>query len=338
MTPIQRRQVLGALGGSAIAAPFFNVLPAHAAEFTFKYANDLPLTHPITVATATACDDIRTKTNGRVEIRMFPNNQLGSDPDMLNQLRLGGIDFLGFTGLLLATMVPVAAIHGVPFAFNAYPDVWRTMDGELGAHIRAQIEKSGLVAFEKIFDNGYRQVTSSVKPINTPADLAGFKMRVPGAALWVSLFKGLGASPTTINFSEAYSALQTRIVDGLESPLVTIDSAKLYEVQKYCSLTNHMWDGFWFLANRKSLAKLPDDLRQIVRDTINHAAVSERVESARQSVVLKAELEKKGLVFNATDPALFRDTLRKSGFYVEWKKTFGDEAWGLLEKSVGKLA
>ena len=338
MTSLKRRQLLSVVGTSVIAAPFLNWRPADAAEFNFKYANDLPLTHPVTVWVSKACDQIREKTKGRVDIKMFPNNQLGSDPDMLNQLRLGGIDFLGYSGLLLATMVPVAAINGVAFAFADYNDVWKTMDGELGAHVRASIEKTGLVVFERIFDNGYRQITSSTKPINTPADLKGFKIRVPGAALWVSTFKALGASPTTINFSEVYSALQTKIVDGQETPLVTIESAKLYEVQKYCAMSNHMWDGFYFLANRKSLAKLPEDLRQIVRDTMNAAALQERDDAAKQSASLKTQLEKKGLVFNQTDPALFRDTLRKAGFYVEWRKTFGQEAWSLLEKSVGKLA
>jgi tripartite ATP-independent transporter DctP family solute receptor len=234
-------------------------------------------------------------------------------------------------------MVPVAAINGIAFAFPTYADVWMAMDGELGAYLRASIEKTGLVVFDKIFDNGYRQITSGTKPINTPADLQGFKIRVPGAALWVSMFKGLGASPTTINFSEVYSALQTKIVDGQETPLVTIDSAKLYEVQKYCAMSNHMWDGFYFLANRKSLAKLPEDLQKLVRDTMNAVALQERDDSAKQAVALKSQLEKKGLVFNSTDPAQFRDTLRKAGFYVEWQKTFGQEAWGLLEKTAGKL-
>ena len=337
MTDLKRRQLLRVVGTGAIAAPFLNLKPAYGAEFTFKYANDLPVTHPVNIWISKACDQIREKTKERVDIKMFPNNQLGSDPDMLNQLRLGGIDFLGFSGLLLATMVPVAAINGVAFAFPTYADVWKAMDGELGAYLRASIEKTGLVVFDKIFDNGYRQITSGTKPINTPADLQGFKIRVPGAALWVSMFKGLGASPTTINFSEVYSALQTKVVDGQETPLVTIESAKLYEVQKYCAMSNHMWDGFYFLANRKSLAKLPEDLQKLVRDTMNAVALQERDDSAKQAVALKSQLEKKGLVFNSTDPAQFRDTLRKAGFYVEWQKTFGPEAWGLLEKTAGKL-
>ena len=107
------------------------------------------------------------------------------------------------------------------------------MDGELGAFVRAAIAKAGLYAFDKMWDNGYRQITSSTHPINTPDDLKGFKIRVPVSPLWTSMFKAFGASPTSINFSEVYSALQTKIVEGQENPLSLIQIAKLYEVQKY---------------------------------------------------------------------------------------------------------
>ena len=126
------------------------------------------------------------------------------------------------------------------FAFNDYPSVWKAMDGDLGAYIRGQIAKANIVAMDKIWDNGFRQITSSTKPIAAPADLKGFKIRVPVSPLWTSMFKALDASPASINFAEVYSALQTKIVDGQENPLAIISTAKLFEVQKYCSLTNHM--------------------------------------------------------------------------------------------------
>ena len=135
--------------------------------------------------------------------------------------------------------------------------------------MRAQIAKSGLVPMERIWDNGFRQITSSTKPIQTADDLKGFKIRVPVSPLWTSMFKALDASPASINFSEVYSALQSKVVDGQENPLAVIATAKLYEVQKYCSMTNHMWDGFWFLANGNAWARLPDDLRGIVARNVN---------------------------------------------------------------------
>src|SRR6202023_101996 len=126
---------------------------------------------------------------------------------------------------------------------------------------------------DKIWDNGFRQITTSTKPIVTPADLQGMKIRVPVSALWTSLFKSLGASPTGINFAEVYSALQTKLVDGQENPLAIIYAAKLYEVQKYCSLTNHMWDGWWFLANKAAWDKVPATIQEIVAKRINEAAL-----------------------------------------------------------------
>lgn len=338
MSSFNRRAFLGAVGTAAIATPFLGLRTANAAEFNFKYANNVPASHPLTVWVSKACDQIREKTGGRVDIKVFPNNQLGSDTDLLGQLRLGGIDFFTMSGLLLSTMVPVAAINGVAFAFKDYDDVWTAMDGDLGLLVRKKIEASGLVVFDKIFNGGYRQITSSAKPVNGPADLQGFKIRVPPSPLWVSMFKGLGAAPTSINFSEVYSSLQTRVVDGQETPLVTIEAAKLYEVQKYCAMTNHMWDGFWFLANRKSFAKLPDDLRKTVNDTMIDASLQQRVEVVKQNTELRTQLTKEGLVFNDIDPEPFRETLRKAGFYANWKEKFGGEAWGLLEKSVGTLA
>jgi tripartite ATP-independent transporter DctP family solute receptor len=212
------------------------------------------------------------------------------------------------------------------------------MDGDLGALVRANITKFNIQAMEKIWDSGYRQITSSAKPINTADDLKGFKIRVPVSPLWTSMFKAFGASPTGINFSEVYSALQTKIVDGQETPLVSIDSAKLYEVQKYCSMTNHMWDGYWCLANTRAWQKLPKDLQEIAARNFNMAALEQRQENLRLNQTLQGALEAKGLVFNVPDPASFRAALSKGGFYAEWRAKFGPEAWGLLQKYSGELA
>ena len=178
----------------------------------------------------------------------------------------------------------------------------------------------------------------STKPIVSPDDLRGFKIRVPPSPLWTSMFEAFGSSPASINFNEVYSALQTKIVDGQENPLAIIATAKFYEVQKYCSLTNHMWDGFWFLANRRAWQALPDDVRAVVAKNVNAAALKERDDVAKLNATLQQDLAAKGLVFNQPDPAAFRDKLRSAGFYTQWKAKYGDEAWAILEKSVGKLA
>ncbi|MFT4121523.1 TRAP transporter substrate-binding protein, partial [Bradyrhizobium sp.] len=169
-------------------------------------------------------------------------------------------------------------------------------------------------------------------------DFKGFKIRVPVSPLWTSMFKAFDASPASINFSEVYSALQTKIVEGQENPLALISAAKLYEVQKYCSMTNHMWDGFWFLMNRRAWQALPDDIKTIVAKNVNAAAVKEREDTEKLNATVKQELSGKGLVFNQPEVGPFRDKLRAAGFYAEWKGKYGEKAWELLEKSVGKLS
>ncbi len=334
------------LGRRALAKATLASLPlaairvrrASAAEFRYKFANNLPMTHPLNVRAREAAARIRQGTGGRVEIRIFPNNQLGADTDTLSQLRSGAVEFFTLSGLILSTLVPPAAINGVGFAFKDYAQVWSAMDGTLGGFVRAEIAKRGLLAMDRIWDNGFRQTTTGTKPIVTPADFEGMKLRVPVAPLWTSMFKALGAAPTSINFSEVYSALQTHVADGQENPLAVIFTAKLYEVQKYCSLTNHMWDGFWFLANRRAFDRLPHDAQDVVARELNRAALDERADVAKLNADLQGKLTSAGMRFNTVDPSAFRARLRDAGFYKEWRGRFGDQAWNMLESTVGALS
>jgi tripartite ATP-independent transporter DctP family solute receptor len=324
---------------STLAAIVTSGFRAHAqtADFSYKYANNLPVTHPLNVRAQEAADRIKKDTGGKFELQIFPNNQLGSDTDVLSQLRSGGVEFFTLSPLILSTLIPTASISGVGFAFPDYSAVWKAMDGDLGAYMRAQIAKANLVAMDKIWDNGFRQITTSNKPIQTPADLKDFKIRVPPSPLWTSMFSALGASPTSINFAEVYTALQTKVVDGQENPLAIVATAKLYEVQKYCSLTNHMWDGFWLLANRPAWEAVPQDMRDVVAKNLNEAGLAEREDVAKLNAGVQGDLTAKGMVFNQPDPTAFRDALRKAGFYGDWKRRFGPEAWGKLEAAIGSL-
>jgi TRAP-type C4-dicarboxylate transport system substrate-binding protein len=195
MTMTRRTLLAGATAGAL--APLGSAF-GQSAEFSYKYANNLPLTHPLNARAKEMADAIKAETKGRVEIQIFPNNQLGSDTDMLSQVRSGGIEFFTLSGLILSTLVPVASINGMGFAFPNYDTVWRAMDGDLGTYVRAQIAKANLVAMDKIWDNGFREITSSSKPIASPADLKDFKIRVPVSPLWTSMFKAFGSAPTSI--------------------------------------------------------------------------------------------------------------------------------------------
>lgn len=331
-----RRTLLMGAAALGLAAPFIRPGAARAAEFTMKLANNQPMTHPTNIRAAEAVKKIMEESDGRVDIQVFPSNQLGADTDVLGQLRSGGVEFFLLSPLILSTLIPNAAVNGVGFAFPNYNAVWAAMDGELGAYARAEIEKGGLIVQEKIWDNGFRQTTSSRGAIASPADFEGMKIRVPVSPLWTSMFTALGAAPTAINFAEVYSALQTGIVDGQENPLAIISTSKLNEVQKFCSLTNHMWDGFWMLGNRRAWGALPEDLQAIVSKNFNDAAMSQRQDVMALNQSLRDDLEAAGMTINEVDPAPFEQKLREAGFYAEWKGKFGDEAWAILERSVGR--
>lgn len=325
-----------AAAGVAVSGPWIS--KAFAAEHVLKYANNLPTTHPMNIRAKEAAKRIQEQTSGAVKIDIYPNSVLGGDTQMLGQLRAGGIQFFTLSGLILSTLVPETAISGVGFAFPDYASVWKAMDGDLGAYIRKQIAGSGLYAMPKIWDNGYREITASNRPIAKPSDLHGFKIRVPISPLWTSLFQDLKASPTGINFSQVYTSLQTKVVDGQENPLAIIETAKLYEVQKYCSITNHMWDGFWFLANQGMWNALPEKYQQVIQKNFDQAGMEERKDVRQLNDSLRGKLAEQGMTFNTPDPEPFQAALKDAGFYSHWKDKFGDQAWSLLEQYTGKLA
>jgi tripartite ATP-independent transporter DctP family solute receptor len=315
---LTRRTVLSRASiaaAGAIASPAILHWPANAAEFTYKYGTALPEGHPMVIRSKEAAAKIKEESGGKLDITLYPSSVLGQDTAMMS-----------------------AAIFGVGFAFPDYDTAWKAMDGELGSYCRGLSEKIGLYCMDKAFDHGFRQITMKSKPINGPDDLKGVKIRLPVAPLFISLFQHLGASPTPINFGEVYSALQTGLVDGQENPLILIDTAKLYEVQKYCSMTNHIWVGLHAAFNIDAWKRLTPDLQELTHKHFSAAAIAER---ADWQVMDKTEIDKMtkgGLTFNTPDTKPFQEALKKAGFYPDVKKQMGDEAWGLLEKYTGPLA
>ncbi|WP_213957060.1 MULTISPECIES: TRAP transporter substrate-binding protein [unclassified Variovorax] len=332
-----RRQFATTLAAAGVAASLPRFAFA-AGEIKLKYGTAFPADHPGTLRIKEAAEAISKDTGGKVDLQVYPTSQLGSEPDMISQTRAGAIDIMSTAGTNLQTLVPTAGINGVAFAFKDYDAVWAAMDGDLGAYVRSALAKVNLYAFDKCLDNGYRNITSASKAIATPADLKGFKIRVPGIPLWISMFKALGASPTAIPFGELYSSLQTKVVDGQENPLALIQSAKLYEVQKFCSLTAHTWDGHFIFGNAKKLQALPKEVQESLAKNLNAAALKQRADIAKLNTDAQAQLTKLGVTFNKPDAAPFREMLKSAGFYTEWKGKYGDEVWAKLEKYSGKLA
>jgi tripartite ATP-independent transporter DctP family solute receptor len=328
-----------ALLAGAAGATSFVILrwPANAAQFTYKLGHDQPVSHPQNVRAVEAAANITKESGGRLTVEVFPNNQLGGDTQMLAQLRSGALELLQIGDNILANVVPSASVAGIPFAYKDYDQLWSTLDGELGRYIHAQIEKAGLHVFDKAWDAGFRQVFTSDHAVNAPADMKGLKLRVPEAPIQLSTFRAFGASPTPINNSELYTALQTHLVDGAEQPLVSIESARYYEVTKYITMTRHQPTPFEMLANGNAWRRLPPDLQEILSRNLNESALRERSDVAHGEVALQAHLKTQGQAIIEPDHAAFQNVIRSAGLYAQWRDTYGAEPFALLEKSVGKL-
>ncbi|WP_233838613.1 TRAP transporter substrate-binding protein [Paraburkholderia sp. ZP32-5] len=320
--------------GVALAAAPLVARFAHAAEVRIKVGSDTPPAYAMNVRMKEAAERIKTRTNGRVEVSLFPNSQLGSD--MLNQVHSGSLDFFLSSSQLAVPLVPACALPGVAYGLKDTPSAFKAMDGDVGAYLRAQMEPAGLFALPAMMQGGWRQIISN-KPIRTPDDLVGFKIRVPISPMWVSQFKDLGASPTPISINELYTALQTKVVDGAENYPSLLYAMRLYEIQKYMSTTNHMWDGYWILGNARMWAAVPKDMQQVISEEFTKSVMQQRDDMVKVDAQVPDEMKKHGITFIDPDRDQFRDKLKQAGYYAEWKQKFGPQAWALLEKYSGPL-
>ena len=305
-------------------------------KFTFKVGYPLPQAHPQHLRMVEAAARVADASKGRLTLQLFPNSQLGSDDSSVSQLRSGALEmYVGSDGVL-STVVFDAAIEDVGFAFTSQKKALAAMDGQLGNLVRKQMLAKGIYAFNKCWVNGFRQITTSTKPIRTIYDLEGLKIRTPGSKLYVDMFKTLGASPTPVNVADVYTALQTKIVDAVEVPLAIIEASKWYEPTKYLSITNHIWGNLYVVANLDAYKSLPADLQAILNREIDRSGLDEREDMLHADVALRVKLQQQGLTINEiTDYGPFRARLKP--FYADMKSAFTPEAWTLLEKTTGPL-
>ena len=333
---LNRRHCLGATTAAAGVA-VFGLRRAQAAEYTLKWGHSMQDTHPLTIRGMEAIAKIAEESGGRVDLQMFPNSQLGGDTDMASQVRSGALEFYTPAATSFAPLVPVVGIVNTAFAFKDSAAGWAAMDGDLGALIRKDFARLGLHVFDAMWENGFRHITSSGKPVVTPADLDGMKMRVPISPMLQSMFTALKAAPTSMNVSELYSALQTKVVDGQENPLSVIATRNFNEVQEYCSLTYHSWDTWIQVANQAVWDGIPADLQEIIARNMNAAGLLQRQDIQQLATTLQADLEAKGMKFVTPEREAFREALTAAGFYQEWRGVYGEEAWSALEAAAGKL-
>lgn len=324
---------------SAAALPTVAILThrGDAAQFHWKMGTGQEPSHPANIRATQAIEKIKAATNGGLDIKLYPAAQLGTDKQLIAQTRLGSIQIMDIANSVLATTIPVAGIVNIGYAFLSPKDVWEAVDGKLGTYIAGKIDEHGMHQLGPTWENGFRNITSGTRPVKTPADLHNFKIRVPDAPILSSMFADFGAAPTSMDFSEVYTSLENHVVDGEENPLPIIYTAKLYDVQKYLSMTHHAWDGLLIVGNKAAFDRLPKKWKEVVTEEFGKAGHHERQDIDELSQSLKSKLRAKGMTILDVDKKTFRAALANTQYYPHWKRKFGAHAWGLLEKTSGPL-
>ncbi len=269
-----------------------------------KLGHGAALDNPRHIASLKFADLVKAKTNGRIEVAVSPSAQLGTDPAMITALRTGALDITANSQGAVSSTVPEYNAFGMPFLFADVGAAFKVMDGPVGKELAAKTEEKGMIVLG-YWDNGIRHMTNSKRPLNNPADLNGLKMRTPPDAVTMDIMKAVGATPQQIAFSELYVALQQGVVDGQENPLANIASAKLYEVNKYISLTGHKYEMSPFLMSKRTWEKLSAADQKAVMDSALEATTLQRKLSVEADQKLVAELKAKGALINNANKAAF---------------------------------
>src|ERR1700726_3401326 len=325
-----RRSVLS--GTAAAAGSAIIIRPSLAAEYKFSQYHNQAASGTLHKNLTAMWEAVRAETNGRVETTVYPeNNKLpGGDPDALKMLIAGEIQFFTLMGGIIGTVVPVAEAQQLPFAFKSSAEAHKAIDGPLGKYIGEEMAAKGMHLFPVAgFDNGMRQVASIPRPVATPQDFAGMKIRVPPGQMMLDTFGALGAKPVTTSANKIYDALKTGLVDAQENPLAILEGFKLYELVKYVSLTNHMWSGFNEMAHLGTWNALPEDIKRTIERNVAKYVRAQRQDQAALNASLRDDFVKRGLVFNEIDQAAFR--ARLPAVYATWKEKLGSKCWSLVE-------
>ncbi|MGE4371990.1 MAG: TRAP transporter substrate-binding protein [Xanthobacter sp.] len=315
--------LMSALVGLAIVSG-----PAMASAETLRLAHNAAPGNPKSDASELFAKLVKEKTDGRVTVDVGGSAQYGDDTEALTSMRLGTLAFSANSQGTTSTIVPEFALLGLPFLFKDLPQAWQVMDGPAGDKLRTEAEKKGLVVLA-FWDNGIRHTSNNKHPINTPADLKGMKIRTPPDPMTIDIFTDLGANPTPLAFSELYIALQQGVMDGQENPLMNIYSSKLYEVQKYISLTGHKYEATPLLASKVVWDGLSDKDRSAILEAAKEAGAYNRKRSQEADAELRKKLEEAGVKINEVDTAPFIEMT--APVYAKWQKQYPDMSKAIID-------
>lgn len=267
---------------------------------------------------------VEKETGGKVKFEIYGNGQLGGEREIIEQVQLGSLDMTVVTAGPVGNFVEEFSVLEMPFLFRDLDHVYKTLDGELGQSLMAELEKAGFKALG-IWENGMRHLTNDQKPIRSPEDLKGMKMRTVENDVYVETYKALGADPTPIAFPEVYTSLQQKVVDGLDSSYGVFHSTKLYEVQKHLSEVGIYYAAAPLLMNKDKFESLPEDVQQVlVEKGREFAKVQRQINQEMEKEQKEDFIRKGGKVVEAEDLDLeaFRKAVQP--VYEKYGNRFGD--------------
>lgn len=246
---------------------------------------------------------VKERSGGKVDVQVFPSSQLGNDRDMLQKMKLGQIDMF-IPSTIMSSVAPEFGVFEMPYIIvdrGHIQRVWSTLGDSV---FRKAAEPKG-VKILGFWENGFRQTTNNVRPIVKPEDLKGVKLRVPAGEWRVKMFQSYGANPSPMAFSEVFTALKTGVMDGQENPLINAWITKFYEVQKYLSMTGHVYAPAYLVMSPAGFAKLPADVQKIVADTAKEMEAYSRKVSTDYDNDLLDKLKAGGIKVNEADKEAF---------------------------------
>jgi tripartite ATP-independent transporter DctP family solute receptor len=250
-------------------------------------------------------DEVKKRTNGEITVKIYPANALGSPPEVLEQNVLGVIDMSLPTQGALDKYVKALAVVMLPFVYDGYQHAYRVLDGPFLDWVAPKLEKENLV-FLSNWEWGFRNITNKVRPINSPDDVKGLKLRTPPEIQLQAAMEASGAVVTKIAFPELYMALKQGVVDGQENPLAVIYHFKIYEVQKYLALTRHVYNSMVHVMSRKTWEKLTPYQQLVIMEESKKAGAFFRKAIQDEEADLIEKLKGKGMVITTPDVSKFR--------------------------------
>lgn len=281
---------------------------ATAAEYTLKAGHGVQNAHPTHIGMVKLAELIKERTNGRVELAVFGDRQLGEEREMVEGLQFGTVDMaVVSTGPLGGFVGEINALD-LPFLFKDSAHAYKVFDGPVGTELLSKFAPIGIKGVA-IWENGWRHLTTK-KPVSTPADLKGLKLRTMANEIHMAAFKALGAGPIPMAWGEVYTSLDQGVIDAQENPITVIYTNSLWEVQDYVTLTGHVYGPHVVLMSQRSLKKLPADLQKIVLDTAREVSAYQRQVSMDLAEKQSGLLKEKGMQINPVDKAPFMELSR----------------------------